>query len=62
MALDVLSLGDIGRNARAARLNLGTLNRDICRYAALLKLGENNPARIKVERFSLPAVFPGKRE
>ena len=62
VALDVLSLGDIGRNARAARLNLGTLNRDICRYAALLKLGENNPARIKVERFSLPAVFPGKRE
>ena len=62
VALDVLSLGDIGQNAGAARLNLGPLNRDICRYAALLRLGEDNPDRIKVERFSLPAVYPGKRE
>ncbi|MDP7051637.1 MAG: hypothetical protein QF600_06905 [Verrucomicrobiota bacterium] len=62
VALDVLSLADIEQNARAARLNLKTLNRDICRYAALLNLGVDNPDLIKVDRFSLPGVFQGNRE
>ena len=62
VALDVLSLADIEQNARAARLNLKSLNRDICRYAALLNLGEDNPNLIKVNRFSLPGVFQGNRE
>jgi len=62
VALDVLSLADIEQNARAARLNLKTLNRDICRYAALLNLGVDNPDLIKVDRFSLPSVFQGNRE
>ena len=62
VALDTLSLTDIEQNARAARLNLKSLNRDICRYAALLNLGVDNPDLIKVDRFSLPGVFPGNRE
>ena len=62
VALDVLSLADIEQNARAARLNLKSLNRDICRYAALLNLGVDNPDLIKIHRFSLPAVFQENRE
>ncbi|MBL67012.1 MAG: hypothetical protein CMO74_00965 [Verrucomicrobiales bacterium] len=62
VALDVLSLRDIERQAKEARFSLGPVNRDISRYAALLRLGTDNPDRIRLERVSLPVVFPGNRE